>query len=477
MVHLKKDFYGSIPGIPAGLAYLAGSVRQAGIETDILDAYGLAPRRFYSFRENYRARGLTPPEIAYRVARSGFIPGISVHCASEHSMALHIIGAIKKESPETPVIVGGYHATFLPDEFIEGGADYVILGEGEKRLPKLLNCLENGGNPDDFEGIASKNGINRRKEIYTTDLDEQPFAAVDLLPLENYWKLGYSHGPFAGRYMNMLTSRGCPYNCSFCQAPAMCNGRWISKSAERVLEEIRYHFDKYDVKDFHIQDENFAISRKRVEDICRGLIERDYGITFCFPSGLKMETLDDELLDLMIRAGCRYFSLSPETGSEKVLKLMGKTANIQKVPGLIKKAASMGTSTCTFFVTGYPGETKEDRRQTKRYINHLARKGVDEVIMPILTPFPETEAMNEPSLQGFSEYDELCFSPVWRKDYKRLNRYRWGIYLNFYTTRLFFHPLRVLRQLRNVLTGKAATKSEMTARRIFMDLYDRFLRK
>lgn len=477
VVHLKKDFYGSIPGIPAGLAYLAASVRQSGIETDILDAYGLAPRRFYSFREDYRARGLTPQEIASRVARSDSIPGISVHCATEHTMVIHIIRAIKKEKPRTPVVVGGYHATFLPGEFIEGGADYVVIGEGEKRLPKLIRCLGNGGDPDDIDGIASKKGINLRKEIYTTDLDLQPFAAVDLLPLENYWKLGYSHGPFAGRYMNILTSRGCPYTCSFCQAPAMCGGRWLAKSAEKVLEEIRYHIDRYGVRDFHIQDENFAISRKRVEKICRGLIENDYGITFCFPSGLKMETLNDELLELLISAGCRYFSLSPETGSQRVLELMGKTANIEKVPGLIQKAASMGTSTCTFFVTGYPGETDEDRKQTKKYINRLARKGVDEVIMPILTPFPATEAMNEPSLQGFEEYDELCFSPVWRKDYKPLNKYRLEVYLNFYAMRLFFHPLRVLRQLVNVLTGKAATKSEMTARRIFMDLYDRFLRK
>ena len=477
VVHLKKDFYGSIPGIPAGLAYLAASARQSGIDTDIIDAYGLAPRRFYTFRENYRARGLTPQEIATRVAQSDSIPGISVHCATEHTMTLHIIRAIKKEKPGTPVVVGGYHATFLPGEFIEGGADYVVLGEGEKRLPELIRCLGNGGDPDYIEGVASRKGINAREEIYTTDLDLQPFAAVDLLPLENYWKLGYSHGPFAGRYMNILTSRGCPYTCAFCQAPAMCGGRWLAKSAERVLEEIRYHIDRYGVRDFHIQDENFAISRKRVEKICWGLIEKNYGITFCFPSGLKMETLDDELLELLINAGCRYFSLSPETGSQRVLELMGKTANIEKVPGLIQKAASMGTSTCTFFVTGYPGETDDDRKQTKRYINQLARKGVDEVIMPILTPFPATDAMNEPSLQGFCEYDELCFSPVWRKDYKPLNRYRSGVYLNFYATRLFFHPLRVLRQLVNVLTGKAATKSEMTARRIFMDLFDRFLRR
>ncbi len=476
VVHHKKDFYGSIPGIPAGLAYLAGSVRQSGIETDILDAYGLAPHRFYSFRENYRARGLTPEEIARSITESDSIPGISVHCATEHTMALHIIRAIKKISPAIPVVVGGYHATFLPREFIDGGADFVILGEGESRLPKLMDCLEKGRSTDSIDGLASKNGITEREDIYTTDLDEQPFAAVDLVPLENYWKLGYSHGPFAGRYMNILTSRGCPYTCAFCQAPAMCAGRWSSKSAHRVLEEIRYHIDTYEVRDFHIQDENFAISRKRVEDICRGLIDGNYNVTFCFPSGLKMETLDDELLDLMIRAGCRYFSLSPETGSPDVLKLMGKTANIEKVPGLIQKAASMGTSTCTFFVTGFPGETKADRKQTRDYIRQLAKRGVDEVIMPILTPFPATDAMNEPSLQGFSEYDELCFSPMWREDYKSLNRYRLGVYMNFYAVRLLFHPLRVFRQIVNAVRGKASTKSEMTARRIIIDLYDRMLR-
>lgn len=477
VVHLKRDFYGSIPGIPAGLAYLAASVREAGVKTGILDGYGLAPHRFYSFRKDYRARGLTPEEIAGMVEGGNTVAGISVHCATEHSMAIAISRAIKRRSPSTIVVVGGYHATFLPREYIEAGADMVVMGEGEKRLPRLMELLEEEGGPVRMEGVATREGVTEREEIYTVDLDSQPFAAVDLLPLENYWELGYSHGPFAGRYMNILTSRGCPYTCSFCQAPAMCGGRWSARSADRVLEEMEFFTDRYGITDFHIQDENFAIDRKRVEDICEGLLERGRRITFCFPSGLKMETLDLELLDLLIRAGCRYFSLSPETGSRRVLELMGKTADIDRVPQLVRKAASMGTSTCTFFVTGYPGETDEDRKETRKYISRLARAGVDEVIMPVLTPFPATEAMKEPSLQGFDEYDQLCFSPVWREDYEKLNRFRKGVYVRFYATRLLFHPLRSLRQLWNVLTGRASTKSEMTARRKIRDFYDRFLRR
>jgi anaerobic magnesium-protoporphyrin IX monomethyl ester cyclase len=477
VVHLKRDFYGSIPGIPAGLAYLAASVRQAGAETSILDGYGMAPHRFYTFRDDYRARGLTPDEIASMLAGKDTVAGISVHCATEHSMAIAISRAIKERSPGTPVIVGGYHATFVPRDYIDSGVDYVVMGEGEKRLPALLEFLDGGEGRPDIEGVASVHGVTERENVYSVDLEKQPFAAVDLLPLQNYWELGYSHGPFAGRYMNILTSRGCPYTCSFCQAPAMCGGRWNAKSAGRVLEEVRLYVDEYDIHDFHIQDENFALDRKRVQDICSGLIREGIDITFCFPSGLKMETLDEELLDLMGRAGCRYFSLSPETGSRRVLELMGKTADIDRVPGLVKKAVSIGTSTCAFFVTGYPGETKDDRRETGRYITRLARAGVDEVIMPILTPFPATEAMKEPSLQGFKEYDQLCFSPVWRSDYRELDRFRKGVYARFYAVRLLFHPLKVLGQLFNIFTGQAATKSEMTARRLFRDLYDRFFRK
>lgn len=472
VVHLKADFYGSIPGIPAGLAYLAASVRKSGFDVEILDAYGTAPHRFYDFRERYRARGLTPGEIALRL-KGVEVVGISVHCANEHTMSIRIASAVKKASPDTTVVVGGYHATFLPESFLEAGADYVVMGEGERRLPWLLKALESGTGADDIEGVGSQVRVNPRAEKYTIDLDSEPFAAVDLLPLENYWKLGYSHGPFAGKYMNIITSRGCPYNCSFCQAPAMCGGRWLARSADGVLDEIRFHMDRYGVRDFHIQDENFAIDRSRVERICKGLIEGDYGITFCFPSGLKMETLDEELLELLIKAGCRYFSLSPETGSKRVLSLMNKTANIDKVPRLIRKAASMGTRTCTFFVAGYPGETREDRIETRTYIKYLAKEGVDEIVMPVLTPFPATAAMEEETLQGFREYDELCFSPVWRSDYRPLDRFRKTVYLHFYLTRILWHPFRVLRQGINVITGKAGTKGEMTARRMIRDLFDR----
>ncbi|MCP4647206.1 MAG: B12-binding domain-containing radical SAM protein, partial [bacterium] len=476
VVHLKADFYGSIPGIPSGLAYLAASVREQGHDVQIVDGYGENPHRFYTFRKRFRARGLTPSEIAERIP-DDCIPGISVHCAGEHTMCMEIAGELKRRNPNRPVIVGGYHSTFVPEEFVKAGADYVVLGEAEKRLPALLSVLEGSGELDSLEGLVTSDLFIDRKQKYTVDLDAQPFAAVDLLPLENYWKLGYGHGPFMRgvRYMNVLTSRGCPYLCSFCQAPQMCGGNWLAKSADRVLEELQFYIDKYRVKDFHLQDENFAIDRNRVKDICRGIIDRKMDITFCFPSGLKMETLDEEILQLLAKAGCRYFSLSPESGSTRVLKLMNKTADIERVPHLIATASELGIATCCFFVAGTPGEIPSDREETRAFIRKLARSGVEEVVMPIMTPFPATPSMKSPELQGFSEIDELCFSPVWREDYKKLDRFRIGTYLHYYTARILSHPAGFLKMLCRILSGRCRTKGEMTARRLVRDAFDKLM--
>ena len=478
VVHLKKDFYGSIPGIPSGLAYLAASVRESGYDVEIIDAYGENPHRFYTFRNRFRARGLTPSEIVDRVPDDS-IPGVSVHCAGEHSMCMEIVRELKRRNTDRPVIVGGYHTTFVPEEFIKAGADYVVLGEGEKRVPALLSYLEGKTELSSLDGLVTPELFVDRKEKYTVDMDSQPFAAVDLLPLENYWKLGYGHGPAMRgvRYMNILTSRGCPYKCSFCQAPQMSGGHWLAKSTRRVLEELQFYIERYGIRDFHLQDENFAIDRKRVEGICRGILDREMNITFCFPSGLKMETLDEKLLELLSEAGCRYFSLSPESGSKRVLALMNKTADIERVPTLIKKAFDLRIATCCFFVAGTPGEIPSDRRETRAFIRKLARTGVDEVVMPIMTPFPGTPSMESPELQGFSEIDELCFSPVWRSDYRKLDRFRKLTYLHFYLTRMVYHPIGFIGMLGRILSGKCRTKGEMTARRLFVDLYDRFLRK
>lgn len=121
---------------------------------------------------------------------------------------------------------------------------------------------------------------------------------------------------------------------------------------------------------------------------------------------------------------------------------------------------SLGMHSCAFMATGYPGENDEDRSLTISYVRRLARAGAYEIVMPIVTPFPGTASMHEPELQGFGEMDELCFSPVWRRDYRRLDGYRKRVYVAFYVARMLSHPLALTGQL----CGSSGAGSERNRR-------------
>jgi len=469
VIHKKGDFFGSIPGIPTGIAHLASVVRHYGHTVRILDCYGESPHRFYRLDSEYEARGMTPLQTA-QAASSGWadIVGLSIHCTTEQVIARYLISEIRKRCGDIPLVVGGYHATFLPEAFIEMGADYVVLGAGEKRLPGLLHSLSSHSeiSPD---GIATTSEMFPRT-TFLDGLDGYPLPAVELLPLENYWKLGYGHGPVRGKYMNMLTSRGCPFKCGFCQAPLMSGGKWLARSPHDVMRELRYYHEQLGISDFHIQDENFALNRKRTLDLCNAIISYGADLTFCLPSGVNAMTLSPEIVDVMARAGFRYLSVSPESGSPRVLDLMRKRMDLDTVTEAVGMCRRNGIRTNACFMLGYPGETADDRRMTMRYVRRLARAGVDEIIVPIMTPFPHT-----PSMNSFQERrpEELCFSPTWRSDYKALSRFRFRLYVSFLLQRIRSFPLSILRQIRNVSTGNHETKGEMTVTRIVRDTKDR----
>ncbi|MBN1424202.1 B12-binding domain-containing radical SAM protein [Candidatus Fermentibacteria bacterium] len=468
VIHHRGDFYGSIPGIPIGIAHLAAVVQAAGHPVAVLDAYGSAPRRLYSFARQYVARGLTPSEIVRSVTGEIDAIGLSVHCTTEQAIARALLSELRDAFPGMPLIVGGYHPTFVPEQFVALGADFVVLGEGEHRLPALLDALEGRGSLEEVEGLATGEVIRPRTKLLGT-LDGFPLPAAELLPLENYWKLPYGHGPVRGPYMNVITSRGCPFHCGFCQAPLMSGGKWLARSPDDVLRELVFYHDRWGITDFHIQDENFALNRARCAEICREVIRLGRGFTFCLPSGINAMTLNEELVDLMARAGFRYLSVSPETGSPRVLELMGKRMDLSRVSATVAMTSKRGIRTNACFMLGYPGEEDEDRAMTRRYVAHLARQGLDELIIPIMTPFPGTASME--AFPG-CEAEEMCFSPRWRKDYRALSRFRTAIYAMFLTVRAFHRPGASLRQIANVLTRRHETKGEMTVTRVILDAVD-----
>jgi anaerobic magnesium-protoporphyrin IX monomethyl ester cyclase len=470
IVNLKNSPFGSTPGIPANLPYLCAVLMEAGHSVTIVDAYGLAPRRFTPYLKKFEARGLLPAEIAAAIPQDADVVGVSVHCTLEHGMALAMISQARKALPAVPIVVGGYHTTFCVQPFLDAGADYVLQGEGEQRLPMLLDMLEKG-TPFTMDGIHGGGRALERKPV-VCPVEELPFGFFDPLPLDSYWDLLYAHGPVRNRkYISMFTSRGCPYACAFCQTPRMWGGNWMAKSPARIVDEMDYYSNRYGVYDFHIQDENFSLSKKRTREFALELLARKRNYTYCFPSGIKVETVDRDELLLLHESGCRYFSLSPESASSRVLKLMNKPVDLNHAEKVVRWCHEIGIRVNCNFVLGFPGEERADRRMTYRFIRKLTVLGMDEITAFMLTPLPDTGVshLKPDNIQ----YEDINFSPTWRDNYRLITFARIWIYINFAILKVMFHPLKVLINIRSVITRRFTLKSDMTVFRFASDIIDR----
>jgi len=297
------------------------------------------------------------------------------------------------------------------------------------------------------------------------EINKLPFPAWNLFPIKNYWKLGYAHVPYKKSYMPLLTSRGCPYACEFCIIPFTNKRIWRARNPENILSEIKNYINKYNVNEFHIEDLNPTLDKKRIKELCELIISSKLKIIFKFASGIKLETIDEETLELLYKAGCRYISFSPESGSKKVLKLMKKPFDHNNGLSMTKKMKKLGITSQACFVLGFPGETNKDLKLTRKYALELTRLGVDEIAFFIMTPIPGSKPY-ECSQLTKNQLSNLTFSPKWRKEYKKLNKFRIKTYLLFLILKLIYHPIKTISIPFNIITKRFKTKIEMTTYRV-----------
>ncbi|MEK6817093.1 MAG: radical SAM protein [Nanoarchaeota archaeon] len=459
LVYEKGDLLGSgIPSMPVGICYLASYLISEGVDVKLIDCFGESPNTKHNLKDDYYCLGLDIDEIISRIPGDSDSVGISVHSAEQYMFVSKLIRGIK-EKLELQVVVGGGFPTINPDIFIEAGADYVILGEGEQAYVDLLE----GKSLKEIDGIAGK-GFKNLKKNFIENLDSLPFPAVELLPLDNYWRLGYAHGPVNGKYLFLITSRGCPFNCNFCVTPTIWQRKWRGRSAKNIVDEIEERVKGLGVKDFHIQDDLFTLKKGRVIDMCKEIVSRKLDITWKIVAGTKVESIDDEMLGWMKKSGCTYISISPESGSEDVLKLMNKPYDFRKGLDIIKKCHRLGIKTQACFVLGYPGETKDDLRKSMSYMRELAKAGLDEVGLFIMCPLPGAKVFGQFNYTG--TYEDMNFSPKWREGFDDANAFRNRMYAGFFTTKFLWHPLKSARSLKNLLTKRFETKTEMTVYRV-----------
>jgi len=466
--------------MPIGLATFAGVLKRENHQTSVIDAFGEAPNKLTAVGEFY-FRGLTPGELAEKILPDTEAIFLYAYNVTYHEATLGILKKIKEVHQNIPVIilentqaVTSYSLRHVKEDFFSAGASYIVMGEPEERAVELLEKIstcESNEEIKTIDGIASPNftSLPVRKIL---DLDTLPLPAWDLFPVSNYWKLGYAHGPLTSKkYLPIVSSRGCPYPCRFCIIPELNDTKWRARSARHVVDEMEHFQNKLGVNEFHFEDVDPTVSDVRTQEICREILRRNLNVIWKISSGTKVETIkSEETVDLMSQAGCRYVSISPESGSEQLMKLMKKPFNYKHAVKIVRRMAERGIRTQACFVLGFPGETAEDRKLTVKMVKDLVKEGLDEIAQFIITPVPGSSIYKD--FNGFESLSELNFSPTWRPDYELLNKFRVQLYSKFLIWKFLYHPFSFLRQPFNFLFRNFQTKMEMTP---FRALHTMFL--
>ncbi len=360
------------PRPPLNLLNLAATVREAGHEVRILDA----------------ASAGTPlePFVAQVISARPDVVGITAMTAHIHT-AGRLAEAVKARLPDVPIVVGGAHVSALPEETMErwSAFDIGVVGEGDLTIVELLDALGKGMGLEQVAGLLlCRDGRILRTEARPPikNLDTLPFPAWDLLP-----DFTTTYQPTATRRVRLpsaylVSSRGCPYRCTFCSNSV--HGRTFrSYSVDYLMRMIEHLIDLFGVRDVTVYDENLAVNRRRLTDLCHRLIEADHDLTWSCDA--RADNLTPELLVLMHRAGCRSVWMGMESGDPEMLRLYRKGTTVSQYRRATRWSKEAGVVVHGSFIIGGPGETPASLR---RSLTFARRSDLDYFTPFYCTPLP-----------------------------------------------------------------------------------------
>ncbi len=334
---------------------------------------------------------------------------------------------------DVPVVLGGPHPAVLPEESLQlSTVDIVARGEGEvtwQELSEMLAAHWVAGTPfrSDSSGLWQNGsaalerveGISYRRpsgEVAHNvdrpplrDLSELPFPAYHALKMDRYTNLQPTLDQVNGLSMPIMTSRGCPYRCSYCAQ--IMDRRWRMRSAEDVVREWQWLVEEQGAGEIGVLDDSFNINRQRVLDICDLLIEKRLThVPWIMINGIRANLADAEVLGRMKQAGCIRTAFGVESGNQRILdSVIKKQLTLDQVRLAFQAARSVGMETIGFFIIGMPGETEETIEETIRFAIEL-----DPLVanFSIATPFPGTEMYRTVKESGrllVEDYDDYVF--------------------------------------------------------------------
>lgn len=374
----KYKFMGVIAP-PLGIAYMAAVLRQNNVDVDILDA-SAEDLDFNQFEDEIIKRN---PDI---VAITALTPTIG--------RALESAEVVKEALPDCIVVMGGYHPTFNYEETLkDDSVDFVIRGEGEYILLDLVRTLETKGNLRNVKGIVyEEEDESGNKSIIINpiahpvqDLDSLPFPAFDLLPMDKYRLLDMDT-----HMTTMITTRGCPMQCSFCSSAALHGKVVRERSVKNIVDEIEFLKSNYDIDTIAFMDDTFTLNKQKVMDICDEIMNRNLEIMWGCTS--RVDTLDEEVLKKMKDSGCITIFMGVESADQQALDKMNKNTTITKIEEAFKISRKLGMRTIASVALGMPGDTKEVMNRTIKFVHKLKP---NYAIYTLATPYPGTRFYQE----------------------------------------------------------------------------------
>jgi len=463
---LNIDYTNNACEIPLGVASLAAYMMDK-VEIHVLDSCQEGYHHKEEISEKMIRFGLSYQDITRRVEElKPELVGFSCIFSHQFPMIRTMVDMVKKLDPQIITVAGGSHPSMLPERALRTTQlDYLVIGEGELALLRLVDALSGKGSVAEIPGLAFRdNGqirINPGTE-YIKDLDQLPFPARDLFKVEEYFKINVPMATLSRspRSLNVISSRGCPYRCGFCCSTIHWGHRYRMRSPENVLDELEALKSRFLIEEFKFVDDNLTFNGRHARAIVKGIIERKLNLQWNTPNGISPWTLNREVLELMKAAGCYEITLAIESGDPKVIKdLVGKPLDLEQTREVVKMMRELGIGSNAFFIIGFPTETLE---QVMNTINYALSLDLDRCYIFNYVPLPGTPlaklAIERGRLNADFDFEassnylvpQLCLSEVPPGELMKIYRSAfWKINLGF----LFRHPVLFFKKYLNSLAS------------------------
>jgi radical SAM superfamily enzyme YgiQ (UPF0313 family) len=467
---------------PLGVAYLAAVVREDGFRVSIVDAMGEAPQQ-YLVEGNYIYQGLTIDQTVERIPADATIIGVSSMFTQEWLYARALIREIRRRFPDVLLVAGGEHITGCTEYALRDcpELDLAVRGEGEETIRDIARCVDDIDKVRQLPGVA---WIDRdapeqpyrqaaaRSRI--RNVDDLPWPAWDLVPIEVYVTSNNAYGVTRGRGLAVLATRGCPYKCTFCSNPTMYGNLWQARRPENLIDEIEEFIRRYGLENVDFYDLTMVLKKEWILEFCRLVQERGLKITWQLPAGTRSEVIDDEVAAALYRSGARNVTYAPESGSKETLVKIKKRVNLDRLLKSIKSAIRNRLRVKCSLIIGFPHETRSSVLQTLFFSWKVALVGVDAVECMVFTPYPGSELFDQLRAEGrIPELNDdyirsmaAFLDPFVPSHYcKNISGYelmawRWTIMLSFFALSFAIRPWRLARLGLNVFRRKAETVVE-----------------